>query len=373
MPVAESGTTPMTHAVAPSALAADAEAWARCERMGLSRELEEPSQVHSDNDIEQRRRRSGLAEIIGPVWEAFSASSSKEQVMILTDPFGDVLWRFGTENALKDADGIGFVEGAAWAESSVGTNAISQVLRTETASLMSGEQHFAHSHQHFTCMAAPITGPASGSLLGILDISGPRATIGEEIISMVQFSARLTAGLLRAQPKDHSEGAHLRVRLLGSQPAVSTAGGPWAEIPLRSAEMLAMLASRRRGWSAAELTSELYGDFGLTGTVRTEMHRLRRHLGDLLLSQPYRFAEGLTVDSDVGRLEQLLTEGDLDGVLDVYAQPLLALSANERILQWRGWLDQQVEQLVSSAGSDSQRTRWRRTEMAWDAELEMPA
>lgn len=293
--------------------------------------------------------------------------------MILTDPFGDVLWRYGTQNMLNQADRIGFIEGAAWSESSVGTNAISQVLRTETASLVSGEQHFAHSHQIFTCMAAPITCPVSGSLLGILDISGPRATMGEDIVSMVQFSARLATGLLRTQAKETSERVQLRARLLGSQPAVSVAGGQWTEIPLRGAEVLAILASRRRGWSAAELTSELYGDFGLPGTVRTEMHRLRKLLGDALLSQPYRFAEGVNVESDVGRLERLLEEEDLEGVLDLYTQPLLAHSANERILQWRAWLDQRVEHLVSSAGTESQRSQWRRTEMAWDAELEMLA
>lgn len=291
--------------------------------------------------------------------------------MILTDPFGDVLWRYGTRNALKDADGIGFVEGAAWSESSVGTNAISQVLRDGTASLVSGEQHFAHSHQHFTCMAAPITCPVSGSLLGILDISGPRTAVGEDIVSMVQFSARLATGLLRTHVEETSEHTQLRLRLLGSQPAVSLTRGCWTEIPLRGAEVLAMLASRRRGWSAAELTSELYGDFGLPGTVRTEMHRLRKHLGDALLSQPYRFAEGVDVESDVGTIERLLGEGDLDGVLGLYTQPLLARSANERILQWRAWLDRHVEQLVSSAGTDSQRSQWRRTEMTWDAELEI--
>lgn len=345
-------------------------AWARCEQLGLSRELKEPAQVHSESDVQQRRRRSGLSQIVGPVWEAFSASSSKEQVMILTDPVGDVLWRYGTQNMLNRADHIGFVEGAAWSESSVGTNAISQALRTETASLVSGEQHFAHSHQTFTCMAAPITCPASGSLLGILDISGPHASMGEDIIAMVQFSARLATGLLRAQVEETSERARIRVRLLGSRPAVSMPGKSWTEVPLRSAELLAMLESRRRGWSAAELTSELYGDFGLPGTVRTEMHRLRKLLGDALLSQPYRFAEGVAVESDVGRLERLLEEGELDGALDLYTQPLLAHSSNERILQWRAWLDQHVEQLVNSAGTESQRIRWRRTEMAWDAELE---
>lgn len=340
-------------------------AWARCAQLGLSRDLQEPALVHSDNDVQLQRLRSGLSDIATPLWEAFSMCSSHEQVMILTDSFGTVLWRYGTSKMLNQADRIGSVEGAGWSEPSVGTNAISQALRTQTASLVSGEQHFAYSHQRFSCMAAPITCPRSGSVIGILDITGPCTTISEDITAMVQFSAGLATGLLRSQLEEASEANLVRLRLLGSQPAVSVPGRGWTQIPLRGAEVLAMLESRRRGWSAAELTGELYGDFGLPGTIRTEMHRLRKVLGDALLSQPYRFAEDVVVTSDVSKVEQLLSEEDLDGVLDLYTQPLLAHSANERILQWRAWLDQHVEQLVRSAGTKSQQIRWRRTEMAF--------
>lgn len=378
-------------------------AHARCERFGLSRQLEEPALVRSDAVIDQRRQDSGLEHVAQPVWDAFSAASSLDQVLILTDPTGDILWRFGTRSAMKLADRIGFVEGAAWRESSVGTNAISQVVRTETPGRVTGVQHFAHSHQGWTCMAAPIMSKNTGKMLGILDISGPCASLGEDVVGMVEFTARLTSGFLEQQPPGQmlgkagnlaaresgrratSVGAdgldagsglelpakpQLRLRLLGARPAVRVPGREWQPIPLRVAEILALLLGRRRGYSAAELAAELYGDYGTAGAVRTDIHRVRRYIGEFLCSQPYRLAEEAHVCADVSTLEDHLAAGDVDAVLDSYDDLLLGASDNERIAQWRAWLDCEISELILRSGTTEQKSRFRRIEHVWEAELD---
>lgn len=382
-----------------SARGRDPEAWLRCQQRGLSRELTSPQRVQSDDEIIRRRQSSGLAQIIQPVWEALSQASSMDQLMIFTDPSGDVLWRYGSRQVRHEAEQIGFIEGADWSEASVGTNAISQALRINSAVHMSGEEHFAYSHMPWTCMAAPIRHPVSGKTLGILNVSGPQQRLGHEVVPMVRMSARLVSAMLQhsltdqprplAPPSTPQEGplvapgsaenrrdfnyqsapGTLHLRLLGETPAFALGTGPWQPVPLRMAEILALLSSRERGWTASELTSELYGDLGRSGTVRTDIHRLRQRVGGVLKSQPYRFADGVNVASDVALVEALVRQGDVPGVLDRYRQPLLARSLNERIQQWRVWLDREIRDLVMRSGTANQYSRWRRTELAWESEL----
>lgn len=375
----------------------DPHAWRRCWDRGLSRELSSPQHVHPDAEITRKRHNSGLAHIVEPVWEALTQASSVDQLMIVTDPAGDVLWRYGSRRVRDEAEQIGFVEGADWSEASVGTNAISQAVRTGSAAHMSGEDHFAYSHMAWTCMAAPIHHPVSGETLGVLDISGPLHRLGQEVAPIVRMSARLISAMLRYSPSDHTQSRRLSsfkselvlpapredyafsgpqpvsstlyLQLLDEPPAFAIDDGPWQPLSLRIAEILALLSSRERGWTASELTTELHGDFGRAGTVRTDMHRLRQRIGSILASQPYRFSDETTVISDVARIESLVRREDVAGVLERYRQPLLARSENERIQQWRIWLDREIRDLVKRHGTTEQRARWQRTELAWETEL----
>jgi|GEM_PF-1132807 len=370
-------------------------AWRRCQQRGLSRELTSPQHIHPSTEIIPKRSNSGLAQVVQPVWEALSQASSMDQLMIVTDPAGHVLWKFGSRRVRSQAEKLGFIEGADWSEASVGTNAISQALRTGSAVHMSGEDHFAYSHMTWTCMAAPIRHPRSGKILGTLDVSGPLRSLGQEVIPMVRMSAQLMSTMLQHSPTnqstawDHQEGqckepglvdnqlafngptepATLRLRLLGATPAFAVDTGPWQPVSLRTAEILALMSSRERGWTASELSTELYGDFGRAGTVRTDIHRLRQRMGEVVESQPYRFAHETTVISDVALVESLIRQENLPGLLDQYCQPLLAQSQNERIQHWRVWLDREIRDLVMRDGTADQYARWRRTELAWESEL----
>jgi hypothetical protein len=78
--------------------------------------------------------------------------------------------------------------------------------------------------------------------------------------------------------------------------SLSGTGGHWShELTPRHAEILFVLASEPSGLTASGLARELFGDEGLATTVRAEMSRLRRHLGGVVVAQPYRFDENMTV------------------------------------------------------------------------------
>ena len=83
-----------------------------------------------------------------------------------------------------------------------------------------------------------------------------------------------------------------------TKPRMSLNGtvGHWShDLTPRHAEILFVLATEGSGLTASALARELFGDEGLAITVRAEMSRLRRHLGGVILAQPYRFDDTLTV------------------------------------------------------------------------------
>ena len=72
---------------------------------------------------------------------------------------------------------------------------------------------------------------------------------------------------------------------------------PWqTALTRRHAEVLLLLhRSGRRGMSAAQLSTALFGDDEHCVTARAEVSRLRRVLGGLVSTNPYRLADGVTL------------------------------------------------------------------------------
>ncbi|GGV45520.1 hypothetical protein GCM10010277_36480 [Streptomyces longisporoflavus] len=75
-----------------------------------------------------------------------------------------------------------------------------------------------------------------------------------------------------------------------------SAGGWTHELSPRHAELLFLLCAHRKGRSASGLAEDMFGDPGRTVTVRAELSRVRRYLGNLLAHRPYRFAEDVDVE-----------------------------------------------------------------------------
>lgn len=86
--------------------------------------------------------------------------------------------------------------------------------------------------------------------------------------------------------------------LSGSSPTVSVAGpsGQWSHrLTPRHAELLLLLAVHRQGRTGGQLSQDVFGDGGRVVTVRAELSRVRRHLGGIIESRPYRFVEDVRV------------------------------------------------------------------------------
>ncbi|MDE3722261.1 GAF domain-containing protein [Nocardiopsis sp. N85] len=104
--------------------------------------------------------------------------------------------------------------------------------------------------------------------------------------------------LIRPRPAECASPSTVTLDLSGPAPAVTVAGssGRWAHRPTpRHAELLLLLAVHRSGRTAAQLSHDVFGAVGHVVTVRAELSRLRRHLGGIVESRPYRFSEDVVV------------------------------------------------------------------------------
>jgi hypothetical protein len=95
-------------------------------------------------------------------------------------------------------------------------------------------------------------------------------------------------------------GTRLRARLLlGAAPVLEVSGEEsWrTALTPRHADILgALAAAGPRGLTAGELSTRLYGDAEHLVTVRAEVSRLRRGVGALIGTHPYRLADGVELE-----------------------------------------------------------------------------
>ena len=146
------------------------------------------------------RRSSGLMAVLDEVSRGLeSIVAEGDNILVVADARGRVLWRSGSPSVLGNADRLGFVEGANWGEGAVGTNAIGTALVSNRAVQVFSAEHFMRSHHSWTCAGAPIRDPRTGQVIGVVDVSGPAATVHPTTVALVDVVARLAESHLREQ------------------------------------------------------------------------------------------------------------------------------------------------------------------------------
>lgn len=150
--------------------------------------------------LELLRRSSGLMSVLDEVSRGLeSLVAEGDNILVVADAKGRVLWRSGSPSVLGNADRLGFVEGAHWGEGAVGTNAIGTALASHRAVQVFSAEHFMRSHHGWTCAGAPIRDPRTGQVIGVVDVSGPAATVHPTTVALVDVVARLAESQLREQ------------------------------------------------------------------------------------------------------------------------------------------------------------------------------
>ena len=174
-----------------------AESWNRLIGKGIDPEHHSPPDVDTSG-LDTLRQSSGLLAILDDVSRGLeSVIDDGENILVIADARGRVLWRSGSPRVLGHADRLGFVEGASWSENAVGTNAIGTALASRRAVQIFSAEHFLRSHHQWTCAGAPIKDPRTGHVIGIVDVSGPAPTVHPTTVALVDLVARLAESHLR--------------------------------------------------------------------------------------------------------------------------------------------------------------------------------
>jgi transcriptional regulator of acetoin/glycerol metabolism len=172
--------------------------WTRTIDHGVDPDVGSHNGLLSTDELEHRRQHSPLREILPVLREGLvSVADAAWHIMVVTDADGRVLWRDGSSAVRKSADRLGFAEGASWAEEVVGTNAIGTALVARAPVQVHSAEHFVRTHHGWTCAAAPLHDPRDGRLLGVVDVSGPAASVHPATLSLVSSVARVAEGELR--------------------------------------------------------------------------------------------------------------------------------------------------------------------------------
>jgi hypothetical protein len=179
-------------------------------------------------ELQRRRADSGLEPLL-PLLRSrlLPAAEAAGQLLVVVDADGRVLWREGGPDVRRRADGLGFLEGSAWDEPSVGTNAIGTSLVVGRPVHVYAAEHYADTHQPWTCAAAPLHDPVTGRLLGAVDLSGPARTVHTSTVALVDAVARLTELELRVEHEQRLE----QLRMLAT-PVLARLSGPALAVTL---------------------------------------------------------------------------------------------------------------------------------------------
>ena len=129
-------------------------------------------------------------------------------VMVLTDASGVVLSVEG-DNALRDGtEAIHLMPGANWSEETCGTNAIGTAIEIGQPIQIHSSEHYCSGIQRWSCSASVIRDPASGGIVGALDISGLSGSYSRHSLSLaITVAGRIENRLAQRE-------MNLRYRLL---------------------------------------------------------------------------------------------------------------------------------------------------------------
>ncbi|MER5733068.1 GAF domain-containing protein [Streptomyces sp. NPDC002138] len=207
-----------------------AASWRRMMAGGVHPDRDARSRMLSAAETEERRQVSPLRALLPVLREGLlPALDEALHIMVIADADGRLLWREGAASILRRADRLGFGVGADWDEAVVGTNGVGTALVTRRPVQVFSAEHFVSSHHDWTCAGAPVHDPRDGQLLGVVDVSGPLATMHPSTLTWVASVARLAERELRIRHLESLEGlravaAPLLARLPGRAMAVDPHG-----------------------------------------------------------------------------------------------------------------------------------------------------
>lgn len=364
------------------------ESWQRSAKLQANPDNPEAPLVLDTDELEEYRRQHPLASIMPVIHKLLVQPSHDSGLLVAVgDEVGRLLWVEGDPALQRRAEGMMFVPGADWSESTVGTSAPGTALALGRGIQISGAEHYQRSVHAWSCTAVPFHDPDSGALLGVVDITGKASAVAAHTLSLVEATVAAAQAQLRverlqlaatlasrparrrsassAARSDSAraggaggakEGSLYRnsLQLLGRDQALLSIEGKTVALSARHSEILALLSTHPAGLSAEELSFLLYPGDGPTMTLRAEMVRLRKILQQLNPaavpeSRPYKLTMDLVPDS--GQVLNCLQRGAHRIALEIYRGAVLPRSEAPGIIDLRDRVSSLMREAVLTDGS----------------------
>jgi hypothetical protein len=164
--------------------------WARCEAAGVHPDRPAPV-IFSADEAAGRFATHPLSAVTAIVRELLdTVSGEARHLVVLSDAAGIVLWAGGHPRMLEAAAAPHFMPGALCSEPVFGTNALGTALTLDHPVQIFSAEHYNRLLHGWTCAAAPIHDPASGALLGALDVSSSFRKAHPHTLALVTAAAR---------------------------------------------------------------------------------------------------------------------------------------------------------------------------------------
>ena len=149
-----------------------------------------PAVLNEEALYQLRQRQHVLCKAAGATLaQAAKFLAGTGSMMILTDPDGVVLETVGDQRVIESGQEIHLLRGGGWSEAVVGTNAIGTAMATGRPVQVHAAEHFCEGVKKWTCAASPIRDPADSTLVGVLDISGPKHSLQPNNLALAVTAA----------------------------------------------------------------------------------------------------------------------------------------------------------------------------------------
>lgn len=330
---------------------------------------------YSEEELELYRQHHPLAAVM-PVIQKLLVQPSLDSGLLVAvgDENGRLLWVDGDQALRRKAENMMFVAGTDWSERAVGTSAPGTALALNRSVQIAGAEHFSSQVHPWSCTAVPLHDPDSGTVLGVVDITGASEAVAVHTLSLVEATVaaaeaqlsvqRLRDQLPRSQVSRRSSqtlpaGALYRdsLQILGQDHGVIHVGGRSLELTVRHAELVTLLALHPEGLTAEELAVMAYPEHVSVTTVRAEMLRLRKVLNKfnpslVPQSRPYRLPAELVMDAR--QVLNYLQRGAHRMALNIYRGPVLPRSEAPAIVRLRSEVSTLLrEAVLNDAGTEA--------------------
>ncbi|MDN3483309.1 GAF domain-containing protein [Arthrobacter sp. APC 3897] len=360
------------------------ESWQRSLRHHADPDEAVPQLVFTGSELAEYRTSHPLAAVMPVIRRLLVRPGTDTGLLVAVgDELGRLLWVEGDDDARRLAERMLFIPGTDWSERSIGTSAPGTALASGQSVQIIGAEHFSRQVHSWSCTAVPVHDPDTGTLIGVVDITGRDEAVAAHTLALVEATVAAAESQLkveRLQEAGRSRRRRPRVvgsaprpqrrnllrqdslQILGRDPAVVNVGGRPATLSTRHAELLTLLALHPAGLTADELSVMVYPESTSVSTVRAEMLRLRNLLGKhsqgspepplVPQSRPYRLPHEVVIDAKqvLGYLEN----GAYRLALGLYRGPVLPRSDAPAITALRSEVSMVLrEAMLSDAGPDS--------------------